>query len=219
MLALLDALPPALRERLAERNLEGTRRLVFEEPGPAGAEVVVRSHPMTATLADYLLEGALHQGDTTVPALGRIGVWPTLAVQTMTTLVLLRLRFKLTVHGRREKLLLVEEAGALAFAGSQFGSYISGEEAFKLFESPASGNLAPTARDRFLTQARERVQAALTSEGPIAAYSRERAAALLEDHDHVRSALSQTGGVPRVTVEPVLPADVVGLFVLIPGGV
>jgi len=60
------------------------------------------------------------------------------------------------------------------------------------------------------------VQLALQSGGPIAAYSRERAAALLQDHDRVRSALSQTGGVPRVTVEPVLPADVVGLFVLIP---
>jgi superfamily II DNA or RNA helicase len=218
MIAHLDALPLALRERLAARGLEGTRRFVFEEPGPAGADVVVRSHPMTALLSDYLLEGALHQGDTTVPALGRIGVWPTEAVQTITTLVLLRLRFKLIVHGRREKLLLVEEAGALAFAGNQFGSYISGDDAFKLLESPASGNLAAAARDRFLTQARERAQAALADDGPIAAYSRERGTALLQDHDRVRAALSQTGGVPRVTVEPVLPADVVGLFVLIPGG-
>lgn len=219
MLAHLDALPQALRERLAARGLENTRRLVFEEPGPAGAEVVVRSHPISALLSDYLLESALHQGDATVPSLGRIGIWPTLAVQNITTLVLLRLRFKLIVHSRPEKLLLVEEAGALAFAGTQFTSYVSGDEAFKLLESPASGNLAPAARDRFLTQARERVQSALHEDGPISAYSRERAAALLQDHGRVRSALSQTGGVPRVTVEPVLPADVVGLFVLIPGGV
>jgi hypothetical protein len=218
-LAHLAALPLALRERLAGRGLEGSKRVVFEEPGPANAEVVIRSHPITAVLADYLLEGALHQGDSTVPSLGRIGVWPTLAVQTVTTLVLLRLRFKLIVHGRREKLLLVEEAGALAFSGTQFATYISGEEAFKLLESPASGNLAPIARDRFLSQGREQVQSALADDGPIAVYSRERATALLQDHDRVRSALSQTGGVPRVTVEPVLPADVVGLFVLIPGGV
>ncbi|HEY2858087.1 MAG TPA: hypothetical protein VGJ21_06705, partial [Terracidiphilus sp.] len=219
MLAHLDALPPALRERLAARGLDGTHRLVFEEPGPAGAEVVVRSHPITATVADYLLEGTLHQGETTVPALGRIGVWPTVEVQTLTTVVLLRLRFKLIVHGRREKLLLVEEAGALAFPGTHFGSNVSGDEAFKLLESQASGNLAPAARDRFLSQAREHVESALHNDGPIAAYSRLRAIALLQDHDRVRSALSQSGGVPRVTVEPVLPADVVGLFVLIPGDV
>jgi hypothetical protein len=218
MLAHLHALPLALRERLAARGLEGTKRIVFEEPGPAGADVVVRSHPLPAIVSDYLLEGALHQGDSTILSLGRIGVWPTTA-QTITTLVLLRLRFKLIVHGRREKLLLVEEAGALAFTGTQLGEYISGEEAFSLLESPASGNLAPAARDRFLAQARDRVESALHDDGPIAAYGRERAAALLQDHDRVRSALSQNGGVPRVTVEPVLPADVVGLFVLIPGGV
>jgi hypothetical protein len=94
-----------------------------------------------------------------------------------------------------------------------------GDEAFRILEAPASGNLASTARDRFLAQARERVQAALHNDGPIAKYCRERATALLQDHDRVRSALSQTGGVPRVTVEQVLPADIVGLFVLIPGGI
>jgi len=216
--AHLHALPLALRERLAARGLEETRRIVFEEPSPAGAEVVVRSHPIPAILSEYLLEGALHQSDSTVPSLGRTGVWPTMAVQTMTTLVLLRLRFKLIVHGRREKLLLVEEANALAFSGTQLATFMSGEDAFKLLEAPASENLAPSARDRFLAQAHERLQLALHSDGPIAAYSRERAAALLQDHDRVRAALSQSGGVPRVTVEPVLPADVVGLFVLLPGG-
>jgi len=219
MQAHLHALPLALKERLAARGLEGDRRIVFEEPGPAGAEVVVRSHPMTAIISDYLLEGALHQGDSGVPSLGRIGVWPTTAVQTITTIALLRLRFKLVVHGRREKLLLVEEAGALAFDGTELDTYTAGEDAFRLLESPASGNLADSARSRFLAQARERIQTALHDDGPIAAYCRERAAALLQDHDRVRSAMAQTGGVPRVTVEPVLPADVVGLFVLIPGGI
>ena len=219
MQAHLHALPLALKERLAARGLEGDRRIVFEEPGPAGAEVVVRSHPMTAIISDYLLEGALHQGDSGVPSLGRIGVWPTTAVQTITTIALLRLRFKLVVHGRREKLLLVEEAGALAFDGTELDTYTAGEDAFRLLESPASGNLADSARSRFLARARERIQTALHDDGPIAAYCRERAAALLQDHDRVRSAMAQTGGVPRVTVEPVLPADVVGLFVLIPGGI
>jgi len=219
MQAYLHALPLALKERLAARGLEGDRRILFEEPGAADAEVVVRSHPMTAIISDYLLEGALHQGDSSVSSLGRIGVWPTTAVQAITTVTLLRLRFKLVVHGRRERLLLVEEAGALAFAGTELGSYTAGEDAFRLLESPASGNLAESARNRFLTQARERVQTAQHNDSPIAAYCRERAAALLQDHDRVRSAMAQTGGVPRVTVEPVLPADVVGLFVLIPGAI
>jgi hypothetical protein len=216
--AYLDALPAALRERLAARDLEGDRKVVFAEPAPSGAEVVVRSHPLTSILADYLLEGALRQGDSGEPSLGRIGVWPTTSVQTIHTLVLLRLRFKMTVHGRTEKMLLVEEAGAMAFQGNRFESCITGEDAFRLFEAEASGNIASVARDRFLTQARERVQSALAENGPIAAYSRERADALLQDHERLRSAVSQVGGISRSSIEAVLPADVVGLFVLIPGG-
>jgi hypothetical protein len=69
----------------------------------------------------------------------------------------------LIVHGRKDRLLLVEEAGALAFSGTQLDTYVSGEEAFKLLESSASDNLAPSARDRFLTQARERVQLSNTA--------------------------------------------------------
>lgn len=219
--AHIAELPLSLRERLAARGFEGIHQLAFEEPGPEGADVIVRNHPLPATLADYLLEGALRRSNTgqtafipEIEPLGRTGAWLTNAVQTLTTLALLRLRFKLTVHTRRESLLLVEEAGALAFLGSEV-TPISGDPAFALFEAEATGNLAPIARDRHLAQARDRIQSALAVDGSIAAYCRDRSAALLEDHNRVRSALANTG--PRVTVEPVLPADVIGLFVLIPG--
>ena len=77
-----------------------------------------RSHPLPATLAEMLLEGALDPGSSPVPSLGRAGAWPTPAVKTVTTVALLRLRYKLTVHGRRERMLLAEEAGALAWDAS-----------------------------------------------------------------------------------------------------
>jgi superfamily II DNA/RNA helicase len=54
--AHLTALPLALKERLAARGLEGSIRLAFEEPAAANTEVVVRSHPLPATLAEALLE-------------------------------------------------------------------------------------------------------------------------------------------------------------------
>ena len=50
----------------------------------------------------------------------------------------------------------------------------------------------------------------------LRAYAIGRAEILAEDHARVRA----TGvNVPKVTVEPVLPADVVGIFVIIPAGV
>ena len=51
------------------------------------------------------------KGPGTLPGLvgiGRVGAWPTPAVEQVTRLLLLRLRHQLTTHARRERLLLVE---------------------------------------------------------------------------------------------------------------
>ena len=133
--------------------------------------------------------------------------------------LLLRLRFKLTVHGRQEKLLLVEEAGALAFTASSDAPTHVGEEAFALLRCPAAENLNSVAQERIVGQALTRVEGMRTPDGPIAAYARQRAEALLADHERVRSATASMPGAPRVSVQPVLPPDVLGVYVLIPGGV
>ncbi|WP_460253463.1 helicase-related protein [Acidiphilium sp. MT5] len=211
--AHLGALPTTIRERLAARGMEGSIRLSFDEPPASAAEMVTRTHKLPATLAESLLEGALDPSAAALPALGRTGAWPTDQVRTVTTVLLLRLRFKLTVHGRRERLLLVEEAGTLALEANRDAPSLAGEAARALLAHPASGDLAPIARDRLLTQARDRVRTVLPT--TIADYARERARELADDHARVRSA----AGAPRVHVEPVLPPDVIGLYVLLPGKV
>ena len=55
--AHLAHLPKALVERLSARGLEGTIRVAFDEPPPAGAEIATRSHPLPSVLAEALLEG------------------------------------------------------------------------------------------------------------------------------------------------------------------
>jgi hypothetical protein len=212
--AHLAALPNAVAERLAARGLEGTVRLAFEEPPPAGTEMVGRSHPLPAILAETLLEGALDPGASPVPSLGRAGAWPTAAVKVATTVALLRLRFKLTVRGKHERLLLAEEAAALAWQPSSVEPVFIGREVRGLLELSASDDLAPVARQRLLQGAIERLGTAL--EGSITAHARERARALAEDHARVRAAAS---GSARVTVEPVLPPDIIGLYVLVPAGI
>jgi hypothetical protein len=129
----------------------------------------------------------------------------------VTTVFLLRLRYKLTVHGRRERLLLVEEAGAAAFEAASNEATATAGTAQALLDHPASGDLAAIARQRILAQARER--AATILDDAIADYARRRAAELAKDHARVRAA---GASVPRVTVEPVLPPDVIGLYVLLP---
>jgi superfamily II DNA or RNA helicase len=210
--AHLEALPAAIRERLAGRDLDGSVRLAFEEPPPAGAEMVARGHPLPAILAEVLLESALERGSSPVPSLGRGGAWPTPAVKVATTVALLRLRFKLTVHARRERLLLAEEAAAFGWTAATPPAILTADPARALLDTPASSDLAPNARQRLITQALERLPSML--DGPIADYARERAQALAEDHGRVRAAAT---GSSRVTVEPVLPPDVIGLYVLVPG--
>ena len=204
------ALPPALRERLADRGLRGAVRIGFDD-ATHNAQRVTRSHPVTSVLADALLEGALDPKSSSLPPLGRVGAWPTPRVQAVTTVVLLRLRFKL--HARRDRVLLAEEADAVALAPD--GTLIAtGDVARALLEAEAADDLAPLARQRLVAGASARVAAALP--GAIADHARARAAALAEDHDRVRAADGRRGAGSGVLVEPVLPADVVGLFVLVP---
>jgi hypothetical protein len=210
LLAHVDALDAGLRERLAEHDLAGSVRLATVEPAPSGTALLTRTHPLTATLAEALVEASLDPDSLSGLGIGRVGAWPTAAVQQMTRLALLRVRFKLTVHARKERLLLAEEAALVATQGTRIVAV--GEAARDLLNASATADLAPIARDRFIAKAKEDLLGLL--EGPIGAFVRSRAQELIADHARLRAA---AGSASRVTVEAVLPPDVIGLFVLMPG--
>ncbi len=217
-LAHLEALPSALVERLENRNLRGSINVAFtEDRTPSGAKIIGRNHPLTSILAESLFEGALDPISSPLDPLGRMGAWTTADVQSMTTLALLRLRYKLTVHGRKERVLLVEEAEALAFEGLSDQPILTGEQARNLLEHKAAGNITDTARDRLLQQAHERISQAL--DNSISVYAQERAVLLEKEHGRVRDCYPSHITAPKVSVEVVLPADIVGIFVLVPAGV
>ena len=90
----------------------------------------------------------------------------------------------------------------------------SGEAALALLDRPAGGDLAAVARERLLGQARERVGGMFSA--ALATHAQARADALADDHARVRAA---SPGVSRVSVEPVLPVDVIGIYVLVPAGI
>ncbi|MGC9418927.1 MAG: DEAD/DEAH box helicase, partial [Rhodovulum sp.] len=112
--APLDGLPHVLRERLADRGLKGTIRLAEAEPSPSGTTLAGRAHPLVATLSEALLETALEPDALPGLDVGRVGAWPTPAVTERMDVILMRLRFKITVHARQERLLLAEEAALVA---------------------------------------------------------------------------------------------------------
>ena len=212
LIAHVHALEAGLKERLAQRSLTGSIRLAMVEPAPSGTALLTRTHPLTATLAEALVEASLEPEALSGLGIGRVGAWPTASVQQITRLALLRIRFKLTVHARKERLLLAEEAALVAVQGSRI--IATGEEARLMLNMPATADLAPVARDRFIVKAREDLPALL--DGPFADFVRSRAEELIQDHARLRAAAASAS---RVTVEAVLPPDVIGLFVMIPSEV
>ncbi|WP_245290671.1 C-terminal helicase domain-containing protein [Rhodopseudomonas sp. AAP120] len=208
----LDAMPEAIKERLEARGLHGTRRVGFEDELAPGVTHLGRVHPLVASLAESLAEGALDPGGAAFRPLGRCGVWRTRKVAQMTTLLLLRNRFKLITSGRSNRMLLAEEATALAFGGLAPTPVLEGQSALQLLEAEAAGNLDDQAATRQLQRAHERLA---LYESPIAAFAVERGKALSEDH--LRLTEAARGGA-TVEVVPALPADVVGLYVLLPEG-
>lgn len=212
VLAHVEALEAGLRERLQQRNLTGSVRLATAEPAPAGAQRLTRTHGLVTTTAEALVETSLDPESLPGLGIGRVGAWPTPAVERVTWLLLLRLRHQLTTHARRERLLLVEEAVLAAVQDSAITA--TGEEARMLLNTPAAANMAPVARDRFITAAKAHLPALL--KGPLADFVRARAAELGQDHARLRTAARSAA---RVSVEAVQPPDVIGLFVLAPSAV
>ena len=210
--AHVHALQDSLKEKLEQRGLEGSLKLATQEPVPSGASLLTRTHPLTSSLAESLLEASLDTETLPDLGIGRVGAWPSAAVTRMTRVALLRIRYKLTVHARRERLLLAEEAALVALDSNTV--IASGSEARALLASPATADLAPVARDRMINAAKAALPDLLV--GPIADFVRKRAAELVEDHARLRAA---AGSASRVSVEPVIPPDVIGLFVLVPGEV
>ncbi|WP_300301114.1 DEAD/DEAH box helicase [Ferrovibrio sp.] len=210
LLAHVDELDVGLRERLKGNGLSGSVRLATSEPAPSGTALLTRTHPLTATLAEALMEASLDPESLSNLGIGRVGAWPTAGVQQMTRVALLRIRFKLTVHARKEQLLLAEEAALVAIQGGRIVAI--GEAARELLNTPATADLASIARDRFIANAKEDLAGLLS--GPIAEFARSRAEELMQDHARLRAA---AGSASRVTVEAVLPPDAIGLFVLMPG--
>ncbi len=211
-LAHVHALQPSLKETLEQRGLKGSIKLALQEPAPSGTSLLTRTHPLTSSLAESLLEASLDSEALPDLGIGRVGAWPSAAVSQMTRVALLRIRYKLTVHARRERLLLAEEAALVALESNTVIAF--GSKARELLAFPATADLALVARDRMINTARAALPDLLA--GPIAEFVRKRATELVEDHARLRAA---AGSASRVSVEPIIPPDVIGLFVLVPGEV
>jgi hypothetical protein len=201
----LDTLPEHLR---AQAPKTASWKVTFGN-AEQGMTQLDRNHPFVASLAQWLAEGAIAGRPDGKAA--RCGALRTTAVATRTTLLLCRVRYTITVPGRRD--LLAEEVRCFGFAGAAADlKWISGEEALRLLETARSAaNMTPAERAhaiREVLDAWPRIRAALESQ------VNDRARRLEDTHKRVRDSvkLRRRG----TSVARHFPPDLLGVFVLLP---
>jgi superfamily II DNA or RNA helicase len=216
--ARTGALPDGLRDALVPGH---------REPLPFHADLPVRpreayldrTDPNVAAIARYVLESAL---DSVTPAddrdrpARRCGVIRTAAVTKRTTLLLARYRFHLELPGRDgPRQLVAEDAQVLAYRGQPASAdWLSADELAALLAAAPSGNIQPDQALDFT----ERAVAALDALRPhLDTVADSLAAKLRDDHVRVREAGGQRVR-RQVAVRAQKPADILGVYVYLPGG-
>jgi len=206
----LDGARTELREAMGTD--QDHLRVAFSDPAPSGALKLSRVHPAISGLADLVLTTAI---DPLLdgPA-SRAGVVRTRSVARRTTLLLLRHRHQLltSAQSTASGALLAEECDTVAFRGDPATpEWLSDADVDALLLVEPSANVD-------IEEQRHHARQAIASVTALAAKlddrARVRASTLQEAHGRARQAIDQPAR--RVTVAPLLPSDVLGVYVYLP---
>jgi superfamily II DNA or RNA helicase len=201
--------PRALRQAMGRDEAFMGR---FELPIGDDEVYLGRTSPIIEGLAGWTLDQALDPvARDSKPVAARCGVISTSAVTVRTTLLVTRFRYHLQIAGSSGQTLLCEEIVPLACTGAATAPHwLTKEEGERLLASKPERNLIATAINQqvdLLMAVLRQIQEALVT------VAQERAALQLAAHERVREAARSRG---KVTVEAVLPVDVLGAYVLLP---
>jgi superfamily II DNA or RNA helicase len=211
--AVLATLPLGLRHGLPI-GVHDPLLFRTEPPAGRGEAVIARTDPTVQAIARYVLESALDSAvpDRDRPA-RRAGVMRTRAVQTRTTLLLVRFRFHLTLptaEGVHQQ--VAEDARVLAFEGAPgSAAWLPDARAEALLTATPTGNIqADAARI-----AAERVLDGLPGLNPyLNQVADEHADRLLGAHRRARAGAGAARRGLSVTAQR--PVDLLSLQVLLP---
>lgn len=201
----LSSLPPQIVHRLQENGAELPQDLRYDD--------LTRAHPLVASLAGYVLESALDPVDgrdaLVASVAARSGAAVSREVERVTRIFLLRLRHRLDI---RKRDLIVEETQAVAVTGAGENAewVYDPAEVERLLHFIPSSNLTGDAVRNAIRRALDYADA---NRARFEAFAAERAKTLLADHRRVRDASDDRGS---FGVKPILPVDIMGVFVLLP---
>ena len=170
-----------------------------------------RTHPFVERLATYILDAALDPLTESVAR--RAGVIRTRQVKTRTTLLLCRFRYHIiTIKRELQKPLLAEDSLILGFEGSPVNARWLGESQIEpLLDVKPDENISPEIARDFVGKVVNNFDLLREYINTVA---QKRGGELLEAHQRVRTAAKMKG--IRYRVEPILPPDVLGIYIYLP---
>lgn len=177
-----------------------------------GSLTLERTHPVVQAIAAYTLDQALDP-DGAEPIAARCGTIRSRSVSRRTSLLLIRMRFHVSLRfGHRPvRRLIAEDAGLLAFTGApEAPQWLSDTEAERLLTVTPDANVSHEQAVRF---ARRLIDSLHALSADLDSYAHARAEKLAETHRRVRVGARSAG---TVTVVPQTPVDVLGAYVLLP---
>ncbi|WP_329219685.1 DEAD/DEAH box helicase [Streptomyces sp. NBC_01485] len=211
----LTGLPPGLLRDLQLDGAARTLELTFRAEGAEriGEVSLTRSDPRVVALAQWVLDTSLDGSIAGGRRLARrCGVIRTTAVDSRTTLLLVRLRHHLTLPGRGTTPTVAEEARVLAYRGSASApEWLTPPEVAQLLDAEPTAN----AMEEHVRQYADRAVRDLDRIQPeLDRYGEAAASELLAAHRRVRRSASAARRGLQVTFQP--SADVLGVYVYVP---
>lgn len=201
-------LPPALKSTLPEKEQIAVS---FFSPTPEGYQYIGRNHIFVEQLCQYIMANSLshdvHHGAA------RASVVKTDAVDVKTTILLFRVRNVIEERNGTNQI-VAEEMLTLGYKGNpENGDFIYQDECQSLLDSAKpTANLTPEARGTFLENELTILPGLRPSFDKVA---EDRSKILVEAHERFRRVM---GGLKFQVVYPVLPMDVMGIYILLPDG-
>ncbi len=182
----------------------------FESPTPEGFKYIGRNHIFVEQLSHYVLNNSLAK-DNSNPVAARASVIPSAKVNLKTTI--LQLRVRNIISERNEgKQLVAEEMLLWGYQGNiEDQKYFSPEECKTLLQEIVPSSDFPKQRQEVLLN--NEIQAINKSKSILAEVVRLRSNILIESHERFRKLV---GGSKYNIVEPVLPPDVLGIYIIVP---
>lgn len=201
-------IPQRLKNLLTDKS---EVQISFKSPTPAGYKYIGRNHPFTEHLSQYVINSAL-QGTNNRAA--RAAVLKSTDVKQKTVLFQLRVR-NVIAEQPSNKQIVAEEMWLWGYEGeASQKKFISKDTAMNLLMNvKPSQNMEEGEKAWWLSEEMKWVQDEQQFRGATDTVALERANHLVQSHTRFRKLV---GGQNYKVVEPVLPMDVLGIYILLP---